>query len=109
MIYHVCSKEAIENAEKAFEKWQSVTPASKAAVFRKAASLVTEERYVKKIIPAVVEETGCVAPGAKYVNVDICVAALNEACDMAYTIKGEILPSDLGAQSFVQKLPMGVM
>ena len=28
---------------------------------------------------------------------------------MAYAVKGEILPSDYGAMSFVQKVPMGVM
>ncbi len=28
---------------------------------------------------------------------------------MSYQVKGEILPSDSGAQSFVQRLPMGVV
>ena len=67
------------------------------------------DKYSQKITQAVVEETGCIASWAKIVNVDLGGPFLESACDMAYEVKGEILPSDSGAKSFVQKLPMGVM
>lgn len=67
------------------------------------------EKYVQRIVKSVVEETGCIPTWAKMVNVDLAAGRLIEACEMAYAVKGEILPSDYGAMSFVQKLPMGVV
>lgn len=103
------SKSAIETADKAFQSWQFSTPATKAAIFRKAASIVVSEKWAAKITQSTVEETGAIASWAKFVNVNISQGALEEACDWPYTIKGEIPPSDSGAQSFIQKYPMGVM
>lgn len=55
------------------------------------------------------DETSCTRLWGKYVNVDVCGGFLAEASDMPYHVKGEILPSDSGAQCFIQKLPMGVV
>lgn len=92
-----------------FQSWRKTSPGAKSAIFKKAASLILTDKYANKITQAVVEETGCIESWAKIVNVDICGPFLESACDMTYEVKGEILPSDNGAKSFVQKLPMGVM
>ncbi|PSR88857.1 hypothetical protein PHLCEN_2v5006 [Hermanssonia centrifuga] len=102
-------KEAIEAAEKAFGAWQFATPGQKSVLFKKAAELVVSDSYKDKIMKAITEETGCTASWGKLINVDLCHNVLHEACEMAYQVKGEILPSDSGAQSFVQRLPMGVV
>ena len=109
VLIHERSKEAIDNAQQAFQKWQFTSPAAKAAIFRKAADLIVSDKYAKNIIDTVVEETGCFAPWAKLSNVDLAAGFLLDACDMAYAVKGEILPSDYGALSLVQKVPMGVV
>ena len=103
------SKAAIDSAQAAFESWQSVTPQNKAKIFKKAAELVVTEEYSKAITKFVIEETGCTPFWAQYVNVTLSKDFLEEAGDLAYAVKGEILPSDNGAQSFVFKRPMGVM
>ncbi|KAF7800257.1 hypothetical protein EIP86_011504 [Pleurotus ostreatoroseus] len=102
-------KTAIEAAGKAFKSWQFVAPAAKVAIFKKVAALLSTDKYTDKVVQSVVDETGCIRPWAKFVNVDIGIHALSEACDMVYQVKGEIIPSDSGAQSFIQKLPMGVI
>ena len=63
-------------------------------MFRKAAALIQEDKYASKITKSVMEETGSIPSWAKYVNVDISAGSLLEACDMAYAVKGEILPSE---------------
>ena len=104
-----CSKEAIEVANKAFESWQFSTPAARTKIFKKAAELIVTEGYTKAITDSVVEETGSIPSWGQYVNVNISRDVLEEAGDMAYAVKGDILPSDSGAHSFVFKRPMGVM
>ena len=103
------SKKAVDSAAEAFKTWQFTSPAAKAAIFRKAAEIIKTDKYADKITQSVVEETACGERWARIVNVEILPGFLFEAAEAAYTVKGEILPSDVGAQSFVQKLPMGVM
>ena len=103
------SQEAVKVAEQAFASWQFVPPARKAAIFRRAAELIQSDKYIDKIVHAAVEETGSVPWRAKTVNINIAVGSLYEAADAVYAIKGEMIPSDFGARSFLQKVPMGVM
>ena len=102
-------KDAIDNAAKTFQTWRKTPPAVKSAIFSKAARLILEDKYSQKITQFAVDETGSLASWAKIVNVDLGAPFLESACKMVYDVKGEILPSDSGAKSFVQKLPMGVM
>ncbi|KAJ3523749.1 hypothetical protein NM688_g8673 [Phlebia brevispora] len=100
---------AVEAADNAFELWQYSTPVTRASIFQKAAALVTSEKYISKVTQSVVDETGCPAAWAKFVNCGITPGFLTEACDMPYQVKGEILPSNVGAISLVQKYPLGVV
>lgn len=103
------SKTAIEAAQEAFASWKTVSPAAKAAIFQRGAAIADSEDFKAKAVKTVQAETGAPKTWAAFVNAGISAGFLNSAGDMAYSIKGEILPSDTGARSFVQKLPMGVM
>ena len=102
-------KDAIDNAAVAFQSWKETPPGFKSAIFKKFIALLESDESARKITEAVVEETGCVAPWAKDVNIGWSLPFLEAVCDMPYKAKGEILVSDLGARSFVNKVPMGVM
>ncbi|KAJ3525121.1 hypothetical protein NM688_g8454 [Phlebia brevispora] len=103
------SEDAVKAAQKAFNTWKSTTAGSKAAIFRKAAELLSLDRYRDRIVQTVIEETRTSYPWAKIANVDASAGVLLKHCDFVYSIKGEIISSDSGRDCFVQKLPMGVI
>ena len=103
------SKAAIDSASSAFDTWKRTPPEVKAEIFRAAAKLVSSEQYADEIVQMLVKETGWVVGYGKWMNVYYVQKLFLEAADMAYAPKGTVITSDFGAQSYVRKVPMGVM
>ncbi|KAI0070615.1 aldehyde dehydrogenase [Panus rudis PR-1116 ss-1] len=100
---------AIEAAGKAFETWRLTRPSERAAIFRKAGELITSDEYKDKIVQTVVAETATEPSWAFWSNIFFCRKLFDEAADMPYELRGQILPADFGDRSFVAKRPMGVI
>ncbi|THH27728.1 hypothetical protein EUX98_g6451 [Antrodiella citrinella] len=102
-------KEAVDSAGKAFTSWAKFTPAAKAVIFGKASQLISTPAYAQKIIRLNIEEPGLSEQWGTVIDVGVSQGLLASAADLAYQVKGEILPSNLGNEAYVFKRPMGVI
>ncbi|KAI0070610.1 aldehyde dehydrogenase [Panus rudis PR-1116 ss-1] len=100
---------AIESAGKAFETWKLTRPSERAAIFRKAAELISSDEYKDKVVQTVVAETATEPQWAYFSNIFFSPKFFDDAAEMPYELRGQILPADLGDRSFVAKRPMGVI
>jgi benzaldehyde dehydrogenase (NAD) len=99
-------REAAQVAKAAQPAWAATDFEARAAVFRKAASLM--EQHAEEITPLLVRETGSIPPK---VGVELHGATLSlwDAAAMLTQPQGVILPSANGITSLAKRVPHGVV
>lgn len=97
---------AAANAANAQKDWENLAYPQRAAVFRKAASLLESERA--NFAEWIVRETGGIAPKAAF-EIDSVLHLLYEAAAMLTQPQGLILPSAPNSTSYARRVPHGVV
>jgi benzaldehyde dehydrogenase (NAD) len=96
---------AVRAAAKAFEEWGYGPPAPRREILLRAADLI-EER-AEEIAGLVTEETGGTFGWGMF-NVQLASGMLREAGSRAYSVVGEVIPSDIpGATAIARRQPAG--
>jgi len=98
--------EAAKRARAAQAAWVALPYEQRAAIFRKAATII--ERETEGMTQWIVRETGCIPPKAG-VELHMAVGILNEAAGMVTQPNGLVLPSDGGRISLARRVPHGVV
>ena len=98
--------EAAKRARAAQTAWAALPYEQRAAIFRKAASII--ERETEGMTQWIVRETGAIPPKAG-VELHMAVGILNEAAGMVTQPSGLVLPSDGGRISLARRVPHGVV
>ncbi len=98
--------EAARRARAAQSAWVALPYEQRAAIFRKAATII--ERETEGMTQWIVRETGCIPPKAG-VELHMAVGILNEAAGMVTQPSGLMLPSDGGRISMARRTPHGVV
>lgn len=91
---------AVEAAQAAFPEWAETAPALRRKLLNQAADLLLERG--PQIAQVMTEETGAVFGWGMF-NADLASNMLREAAAQAYSVVGEVIPSDVPG-----KLAMGV-
>jgi benzaldehyde dehydrogenase (NAD) len=86
--------------------WAALPYPARAAIFRKAAALLEENRTV--FTTWLVRETGAIAPKAAF-EIDSVLHLLHEAAAMLTQPAGLVLPALPGVTSLAQRIPHGVV
>jgi acyl-CoA reductase-like NAD-dependent aldehyde dehydrogenase len=96
---------AVAAAQEAFEAWGFGPPAPRRDVLTKAADLLQER--AEQIAGIVTEETGGTFGWGMF-NVQLAGGMLREAGAQAYSVVGEVIPSDIpGATALARRQPAG--
>jgi vanillin dehydrogenase len=96
---------AVEAAAGAFEAWGFGPPAQRREVLTAAADLMQER--AEEIAGIVTEETGGTFGWGMF-NVQLASGMLREAGAQAYSVVGEVIPSDIpGAMAIARRQPVG--
>jgi benzaldehyde dehydrogenase (NAD) len=96
---------AVQAAKGAFEEWGFGPPAARREVLNAAADLMQER--AEDIAKVVTEETGGTFGWGMF-NVQLASGMLREAAAQAYSVVGEVIPSDIpGAMALGQRKPVG--
>ena len=98
--------EAAKRARAAQAAWAALPYEQRAAIFRKAASII--ERETEGMTQWIVRETGAIPPKAG-VELHMAAGILNEAAGMVTQPSGLVLPSDGGRISLARRVPHGVV
>jgi aldehyde dehydrogenase (NAD+) len=99
--------EAFAAAASAQQQWDAVLPAEKAAVFRRAASIMEDRR--EEIVSWLIRESGSTRIKAE-LEWQFTFAMTIEASSFPYRVTGRILPVDVpGKESRVYRRPIGVV
>jgi benzaldehyde dehydrogenase (NAD) len=98
--------EAAKRAKAAQLAWVALPYEQRAAIFRKAASII--ERETEGMTQWIVRETGAIPPKAG-VELHMAVGILNEAAAMVTQPSGLVLPSDGSRISLARRVPHGVV
>ena len=98
--------EAAKRARAAQAGWVALPYEQRAAIFRKAATII--ERESEGMTQWIVRETGCIPPKAG-VELHMAVGILNEAAGMITQPSGLVLPSAGGRISLARRVPHGVV
>ena len=98
--------EAAKRARAAQAAWVALPYEQRAAIFRKAASII--ERETEGMTQWIVRETGAIPPKAG-VELHMAVGILNEAAGMVTQPSGVVLPSNGGRISLARRVPHGVV
>jgi benzaldehyde dehydrogenase (NAD) len=98
---------AVNAAADAFEAWGFGPPAARREVLTKAADLMQER--AEQIAGVVTEETGGTFGWGMF-NVQLASGMMREAGAQAYSVVGEVIPSDIpGATALARRQPAGVV
>jgi acyl-CoA reductase-like NAD-dependent aldehyde dehydrogenase len=98
---------AVEAAQGAFEAWGFGPPAARREILTKAADLMQER--AEQIAGIVTEETGGTFGWGMF-NVQLASGMMREAGAQAYSVVGEVIPSDIpGATALARRQPAGVV
>jgi acyl-CoA reductase-like NAD-dependent aldehyde dehydrogenase len=101
------AQRAVAAAAAAFDTWDSMAPAEKAAIFYRAADIV--KRRQGEIADILARETGAATLFAGFQQ-NLVVQALQQAAGWLYLAKGEVLPSDFtGTFTVAIRRPVGVV
>jgi vanillin dehydrogenase len=96
---------AVQAAAQAFESWGFGPPAPRREILLKAADLMQER--AEEIAAIVTEETGGTFGWGMF-NVQLASGMLREAGSQAYSVTGEVIPSDIpGATALARRQPAG--
>lgn len=97
---------AVEIAEKAQDCWAALTYDQRAAVFRRAATLLADnpDRLVRWLVP----ESGSGVGKAQF-ETGLVVSELEEAAALASEPYGDLLRSTKPRMSFARRIPLGVV
>ena len=98
---------AVKAAQDAFEAWGFGPPAARREVLLAAADLLQER--AEEIAGIVTEETGGTFGWGMF-NCQLASGMLREAGSQAYSVVGEVIPSDIpGAMAIARRQPAGVV
>ncbi|HKH22868.1 MAG TPA: aldehyde dehydrogenase [Solirubrobacterales bacterium] len=98
---------AVKAADAAFEEWGFGPPAARRETLTKAADLMQER--AEEIAAIVTEETGGTFGWGMF-NVQLASGMMREAGAQAYSVVGEVIPSDIpGAMAIARRQPAGVV
>jgi acyl-CoA reductase-like NAD-dependent aldehyde dehydrogenase len=98
---------AIAAADRAFPAWARTSPAEKARILRKAASIV--ERRRDELAATMARETGTTLLNGRF-QLDLVVQLIEQAAGWAYLPAGELLRSDFpDTTQTVVRRPLGVV
>ncbi|HEY3191663.1 MAG TPA: aldehyde dehydrogenase [Solirubrobacterales bacterium] len=98
---------AVKAADAAFEAWGFGPPAARREILTKAADLMQER--AEEIAAIVTEETGGTFGWGMF-NVQLASGMMREAGAQAYSVVGEVIPSDIpGAMAIARRQPAGVV
>src|SRR5436305_9124671 len=96
---------AVKAAAEAFEPWRSEPPAVRRELLLRAADLIQER--AEEFAGLVSEETGGTFGWGMF-NVELAAGMLREAASQAYSVLGELIPSDIpGATALARRRPVG--
>ncbi|CAA7268425.1 unnamed protein product [Cyclocybe aegerita] len=101
---------AIEAAAKAFKTWEQTSLVERRDLFLKAASIVETEKWEKKLLQVVPQETSC-APYWVARHAHVVANMLRTQAGMVNFLRGEIYPSETapGAQAISKRRAKGVV
>src|SRR5918995_1602948 len=98
---------AVNAAADAFEAWGFGPPAARREILTKAADLMQER--AEEIAGVVTKETGGTFGWGMF-NVQLASGMMREAGAQAYSVVGEVIPSDIpGATALARRQPAGVV
>jgi acyl-CoA reductase-like NAD-dependent aldehyde dehydrogenase len=101
------ARAAVDAAQAAFEEWSRSAPGMRRSILLKAADLLGER--APEIAGIVTEETGGVFGWGMF-NVQLASGMLREAAAQAYSVVGEVIPSDVpGKFAMGVRAPAGVV
>src|SRR4051794_9169714 len=101
------ARRAVEAAAQAFPGWAATPPAERRAVLNKAADVLWER--APEIAGIMTEEVGGTFGWGMF-NCDLASKMLREAAAQAYSLVGEVIPSDVpGALAMGVRQPAGVV
>jgi vanillin dehydrogenase len=101
------ARRAIESAAAAFPAWSTTAPATRRALFLKAADIL--DRRQPEIARITAEETGATFGWGMF-NCIFAAGILREAAAQTYGLVGEIIPSDLpDTVAMATRQPVGVV
>jgi len=103
-------KAAIDAAAKAFKTWEHSSLNERRNIFLKAADLIMSDKYQRKVLDAIQQETSAAAYMTA-LNGAPAASVIRAQLGMLDSLKGEIYPSGTvpGAQAISQRRAMGVM
>jgi acyl-CoA reductase-like NAD-dependent aldehyde dehydrogenase len=101
------ARAAADAAGEAFEAWSTTPPARRRELLHTAARLLSER--AEEIAAATTEETGATF-GWGIFNVKLATGMLSEAAAQAYSVTGEVIPSDVpGLLAMAVRQPAGAV
>src|SRR5207248_1341979 len=100
------ARRAVEAAAAAFAEWSRTPPATRQAVFLKAADLL--EARQDEVVGWLARETGCTF-GFGMFQMHFVPGLFRQAAALGYMPMGEIIPSDTGAFAMGVRRPVGVV
>jgi len=101
------ARRAVEAAAVAFPEWSKTAPGQRRAILLAAADLLMER--APQIAATMTEEVGGTFGWGMF-NCDLASRMLREAAAQAYSVTGEVIPSDVpGALSMAVRQPAGVV
>ena len=101
------ARAAADAAGEAFEAWSTTPPAQRRELLHTAAQLLSER--AEEIAGATTEETGATFGWGMF-NVKLATGMLSEAAAQAYSVTGEVIPSDVpGLLAMGMRQPAGAV
>ncbi len=101
------ARRAVDAAHAAFAEWSRTTPAQRRQLLGRAADILAERSA--EIAGVMTEETGAVFGWGMF-NCDLAASMLREAAAQAYSMVGEVIPSDVpGKLAMAVRAPAGVV
>jgi acyl-CoA reductase-like NAD-dependent aldehyde dehydrogenase len=101
------ARAAVDAASDAFPAWAAAPPARRRELLSAAAALLTERQ--EQIAAVVTEETGGTFGWGMF-NCQLAAGMLREAAAQAYSVTGEVIPSDVpGKLAMAVRQPAGVV
>lgn len=98
---------AVRGAVGAQERWSRTSPGDRAAVLRRTAGLLIDER--ERLVDLLIREAGSTRSKAEG-EVSSCVDELYQVCGLPFEAMGSILPSaDSGRTNVLERRPVGVV
>jgi acyl-CoA reductase-like NAD-dependent aldehyde dehydrogenase len=100
------AKRAVDGAAAAFAEWSQTPPATRQAIFLKAADIL--ESRSDEVASWLTRETGCTFGFAMF-QLHFVPGLFRQAAALGYMPMGEIIPSDTGAFAMGVRRPLGVV